>query len=178
MTNELWDARDQDGNLLGFDIPRGGPVIENVWHYVVDILPVTTDRRVLITRRHPAKPWGGFWEYTAGSVLKGEAPVDGALRELREETGITVPAEALYPVSVYPHPGLDGWRNIYYSYITFFDPARQPVRLQSTETTAYKLIPYEDFKQFLKTPEFARPIAERFQKHEQIYDEIIAKHNR
>ncbi|MDE7243643.1 MAG: NUDIX domain-containing protein [Oscillospiraceae bacterium] len=98
MKHELWDAYDRDGKPLGFDLVRGEPFPEGAWHLVADIFSVTKDGRVLLTRRHPEKSWGGYWEYTGGSVLKGETPLQGALRELREETGIT--ADELHPVYV------------------------------------------------------------------------------
>lgn len=176
MAKELWDARDRDGNLLGFDIPRDGPIREDVWHLVADILPVTLDGRVLITRRHPDKLWGGYWEYTGGSVVKGETPVEGALRELREETGIIVSAGDLHPVAVYPHPSLDGWNTIYHSFIAFFDPSEQTIRLQDGETVAYDLLSYEDFKRFLHNDRFTRPVVHRFLLHQAVYDQIIAQH--
>ena len=117
MEKELWDAYDREGNPLGFDLVRGEPVPENVYHLVVEVVAVTAGGRVLITKRHPDKGWGGCWEYTGGSVVKGETPVEGALRELREETGIAVSAADLHPVYVDVWPGAAGMGSaIYHSH--------------------------------------------------------------
>jgi ADP-ribose pyrophosphatase len=44
------------------------------------------DRFVLVRQyRHPARAW--LWELPAGKAESGEAPLDGAARELAEETG-------------------------------------------------------------------------------------------
>ena len=58
------------------------------FHIVVDILSKNSEGRFLITKRHPDKPYGGMWEISGGSVLAGEKPLDGAARELFEETGL------------------------------------------------------------------------------------------
>ncbi len=176
MTKELWDACDKEGTPLGFDLVRGEPVPEGVYHLVAEVLSVTNDGRVLLTKRHPDKAWGGYWEYTAGGVVKGETPVQGALRELREETGIAASPQDLRPVYVDARPGIDGLNTIYHSFVTFFDPAEQTVRLQEGETTACRLLPYEDFKRFLLTDECVEPVRRRFLDHQAAFDHLIAEH--
>lgn len=176
MAKELWDAYDREGNPLGFDLVRGEPIPENVRHLVVEIFSVTNDGRVLITRRHPAKPWGGCWEYTGGSVLKGETPIQGALRELREETGIILSAGDLHPAYTDARPGIDGLNSIYHSFVAFFAPSEQAIRLQEGETIDYALIPYEEFKKVIMEDRFAEPIRRRFLDHRTDYDRIIAEH--
>lgn len=172
MAKELWDAYDREGNPLGFDLVRGEPVPAGAWHLVVNVYSVTIDGRVLVTRRHPAKHWGGCWEVTGGSVLKGETPVQGALRELREETGIVVSEAELRPVHVEPQAGAD---SIYYSFLIFFDPGKQAVRLQDGETVDYRLLPYEEFKRFILTDKFVDVLARRFLEHRDAFDRLILR---
>lgn len=48
-----------------------------------------TDGTYLLMQRDYKKQFGGKWELTAGgSALQGESPLECAIRELREETGI------------------------------------------------------------------------------------------
>ncbi len=179
MAKELWDAYDREGNLLGFDLVRGEPLPEGAYHLVAEVLAVANDGRVLLTRRHPDKRWGGLWEYTGGSVLKGETPVQGALRELREETGIAVSALDLHPVYVNTWPetaGMGAGSSIYHSFVTFFDPSKQTIRLQEGETVDHKLLSYEAFKEFLLEDRFVDVDRCRFLDHQEDFDRIIAEH--
>ncbi|MCS7236722.1 MAG: NUDIX domain-containing protein [Thermoguttaceae bacterium] len=47
--------------------------------------------KVLARRRPPSVPWGNFWEFPGGRINPGESPGEAALRECREETGISLP---------------------------------------------------------------------------------------
>lgn len=172
MKRELWDAYDLEGRPLGFDLVRGEPIPEGVRHLVVEVFSVTVDGRVLVTKRHPDKPWGGLWEYTGGSVLKGETPLEGAVRELREETGIAVSREELRPVYITPGQA----PAIYHCSLTFFDAGEQAVRLQEGETVDYRLIPYGAFQAFVQGDEFVDSIRRRFLDHQALFDRLIAEH--
>lgn len=57
----------------------------------------TAGLEVLTLRRAPGGRCPGAWEVVHGSIEAGETPVDAALRELREETGLA--ASRLYNLS-------------------------------------------------------------------------------
>ncbi len=59
----------------------------------VSVVPVAADGRVLLLRRAPER--GGFWQPVTGRIEPGEAPIEAARRELREETGADVPVTPL-----------------------------------------------------------------------------------
>ena len=171
MAKEMYDACDQAGNPLGYALVRGDPIPEGVWHLVVEVFSVTAGGRVLVTRRHPDKSWGGYWEYTAG-----ERPREAARRELLEETGIAVSEEELHPVYVESRRSIEGYPCIYHSFFQVFDPAEQTIRLQEGETVDFRLLPYDQFKEFLFTEEFTDPIRRRFLDHQEVFDRLMEAH--
>ena len=67
--------------------------------FVVAAALVDRQGRVLVQQRPPGKMMGGLWEFPGGKVEPGEAPEAALVRELAEELGITVAAEALSPLT-------------------------------------------------------------------------------
>ena len=173
MERELWDAVDREGRPLGFDLVRGESLPEGAYHLVVEIYAVTHDGRVLVTQRHPDKPWGLHWEVTGGSVVKGESPLAGARRELREETGLALPPEAFTSVYVQPRRGIDGYPTIYHSFLVRFNPEDQAISLQAGETVDWRLLPYDEYKRFILTDAFTPGIRDRFLAHQPDFDRLI-----
>jgi|GEM_PF-1266554 len=77
-----------------------GAVVENV-SSITQLAPAISaphapirtplsDLRVLITRRRSDQVLGNLWELPGGKIHPNESPQDAAMRELREEVGITV----------------------------------------------------------------------------------------
>ena len=97
---ELWDLYDIRRRPLGRTHRRGDPIKQGEYHIVVQVCVLDARGRLLMTKRHPQKVLGGMWEVTAGSALAGENSMTGALRELREETGLSVKKEQLKPLYV------------------------------------------------------------------------------
>ncbi|GAA2746936.1 MULTISPECIES: NUDIX hydrolase [Kitasatospora] len=56
------------------------------------------DRLLLLCGRDPRRAGARWWFTVGGGVEEGEHPLDAALREVREETALSLPAERLGPV--------------------------------------------------------------------------------
>lgn len=139
---ELWDAYDRDGNKLGFNLVRDDPFPDGVYHLVCDVVVWHLDGTFLLMQRAlDKKGWPGMFEVGAGgSALKGETPLQGALRELREETGIAgTDLKQIY------HIVKDEFHTIYYGYVCTTDCPKDSVTLQEGETIDYKWISKEEF---------------------------------
>jgi type II secretory ATPase GspE/PulE/Tfp pilus assembly ATPase PilB-like protein/8-oxo-dGTP pyrophosphatase MutT (NUDIX family) len=65
------------------------------------IRPLRRGWRVLVLQRAADTRCPGAWETVHGRLEPGERPEDGALREIREETGLE--AERLYVITVQPY---------------------------------------------------------------------------
>ena len=81
------------------DRPDGSPGIYGVVHFAnlaVGAVVLDADARVLLVGQHRDPLDAYSWEIPEGGVPAGESPLDGARREVREETGVEA----------------DGWREI------------------------------------------------------------------
>lgn len=149
---EIWDAYDAQENKLGYDIFRGDTLQDDVYHIAVEIYVFSRNGNVLITQRSAAKTYPLKWENTGGSVLKGETPVQGAIRELNEETGLRVTEAQLCPAyTEVKHPC------IYKCFVALVD-GNENIKLQKGETVDYKWLPHDDFLKFIKSDEFVPKI--------------------
>lgn len=74
--------------------------------YTADAVALTSDGNVLLIERG-WDPFMGRWALPGGHVDKGETSLDASVRELEEETGITVPADDLRQVGTFDAPGRD-----------------------------------------------------------------------
>jgi len=59
---------------------------------------------VLVAKRAEAQHLPGDWEFPGGKIEEGEEPADAALRELREETGLTAGIAESLLVFVHDYP--------------------------------------------------------------------------
>ncbi len=139
---EIWDGYNADKTLAGRDIVRGETPPFDLYHWVVDVIVQHTDGTYLVMQRDPLKPLGGgMWEIGAGgSVLKGELPYDGALRELEEETGVVADKLILLGEVTEARNPDSGYNSHYSVYFCLTDMDKNAVTLQDGETVDYRWI--------------------------------------
>lgn len=94
---ELWDILDHSGNVTGKKAIRGkSRLMPGEYHLVVHIWPFDKNGRLLIQRRaRERKLMPGEWAATGGSAISGEDSLTAAVRELKEELGISAEPDEL-----------------------------------------------------------------------------------
>lgn len=155
---ELWDAYKKDGTLAGCDIRRGSLIPAGLFHTVCEILVKHIDGSYLLMQRDWNKEgYPGLFEASAGgSVLKGETAFLGALRELKEETGI----ESDDWTMVYAQNDMK--HTFYFGYLCVTDCAKDSVVLQKNETISYRWVSEDDFLKFINGSDCIQSQAKRW----------------
>ena len=109
---ELWDVYDAAGRPTGGTRRRGEALEEGEYHLCVHVWIRDEQGRYLLTKRAPGEYMAGRWEAPGGSALTGEDSLAAALREVKEETGLSLDpgkGEVLFRFSG-DHFHCDVWR--------------------------------------------------------------------
>ena len=134
---EIWDAYNSNFEKIeGLTLVRGeeAKIPDGVYHLVNHILVRHTDGTYLLMKRAPCKSFPNMWEPTAGgSALKGEAALESAFRELREETGIVATELQELDWTLNPEK-----HSIHVRYLCVTDCDKNSVQLQEGETCDFK----------------------------------------
>ena len=158
---EMWDCYTWDRQKLDHQHPRGVPLAQGEYHLVVEIWTVNRRGEILLTQRHPDKPYGCLWEMSGGSVLAGETSREGASRELREEVGLMCPPEDL----VYIGTVVRGWSIVaLYRFDHDFDVAA--LTLQPEEVVAARSVTREEFLTLASQKQIVPHVSLEFQLYE------------
>lgn len=157
---EKWDAYDSDFKKIdGKILIRGEEkdIPDGVYHLVCEILVKHTDGSYLLMKRDYRKHYGGMWEATAGgSALIGETPLQCAIRELKEETGIET--SALTKVGTEFN---DKTHSVYVEFLCVTNLEKTNIQMQDGETVDYKWVNREDLIAMSKN----ELVTERMQKY-------------
>jgi 8-oxo-dGTP diphosphatase len=67
----------------------------------IAVAVIERDGHFLVGLRPPGVPLAGFWEFPGGKIQADETPAAAAIRECREETGLSIELLGAYPEVVH-----------------------------------------------------------------------------
>lgn len=148
---ELIDIYDKDGHKTGAVRDKEAPLGPEEYRMAVGMWIVDEGGRIFLTRRSLEKRYApGKWENPAGHVQAGESPVHGVIRELCEETGITV-SEGQITLLGRSH----SWPYLGRDYGVRMNVDLSRVRFQKGETSGARWVSFEEFAAMAEAGEFA-----------------------
>lgn len=129
---------------------------QGLWHRSAHVWIYDGRRRILMQKRSADKDtFPGLWDISvAGHISAGETPVEGALREIREEIGLTVRENELeYLTTIrmeYPYPKF-GWTNREHCYVYLLKKDLDPdaLALQKEEVEQVRFFTPEEFSELI-----------------------------
>lgn len=93
---ELFDLYDKEFNKLNKTMERGSRNDDGEYHLVVHVWIRNSKNQYLIQQRNKSTDKIPYqWACTAGAVKSGEASIEGAIRETKEEIGIALNRDKL-----------------------------------------------------------------------------------
>lgn len=149
---ERWDLFDEDRVSINRTMKRGNPMMKGTYHMVVQCWVMTSDGRVVIDKRNPARPSGGLFECSGGSVLAGESSLQGIMRELLEEIGLKVDENELV---------LRKTKKCENCFVDIYTVVKDielcKLRPQEEEVIGIKLVTLEEYDKLVELNLFAEP---------------------
>jgi 8-oxo-dGTP pyrophosphatase MutT (NUDIX family) len=115
------------------------------------VLALTKNQEVVLVKQFRHAAQAVVWEFPGGVVDDGETPLEGARRELAEETGYA--ASNLIEVGkFYPNPALQ--TNFMYAYLAFDAEKTGIQNLDDAEDIEVHLVPLDELLAMTKRGEF------------------------
>lgn len=147
---ENWDVYGRDGQPRGYCVAKGTVLGAQEYQLAIEAWFVAPDGHVLIQQRSmQCEQSPGIWSVTAGRVQAGESSLQGCLREVREELGLSLlPSE---PECIRRIVRTDGSQHIWDVYripSQAFDV--NTLCLQQEEVTCVRWVSAQQFRQMLR----------------------------
>lgn len=156
---ELWDLYDAQRIPLGKTHIRGNDFEAGTYHQVIGVWTIHQSGKVLVTQRDWQKSvCPGKWENTGGSVLSGETVLEACVREVKEETGLSIPSEAFrYLATIRTKEAFID------TYLAYTESDLSSVSLQAGETIHYQWLDLEALNALVYSDDFAKPIVRQYE---------------
>lgn len=169
MQMESWDLTDETGRPVGRSHLRGDPIPHALFHIVASVCAVRADGRVLVSQRAASKDHPLDWEIPAGSVLAGEISVEGAVRELHEEVGLSVSGGSTTLIGRFVEES--ALFDLYAALVT--DDAA--VKLDPAEVADSRWVTLDEFDELCTSGTMASPWEPRMHAFRQRLGEVVAE---
>ena len=156
---EYWETCDEKGIPTGRVVQKGASFQDGEYHLAMEEWIISSNRQILIQRRaESCEELGGFWGLTTGRMLAGEDTRSGAVREIQEELGLSVEADALQHLLRVARPNHLVWD----VYAIKMDVSLNNLSLQREEVSKVRWVDEATFRQMLRSGEiFAYPEIEQ-----------------
>lgn len=147
---ELLDLYDVNRKPLGITMERGGVQPKGTFRLVVHVCIFSSDGKMLCQRRSPGKQvFSNMWDVSCGGCVdSGETSLQGAVREAKEELGLTLPADILPSVTVHFNYGFDD------VYCITADVDERSLDLQAEEVAEVRWLTAEQIHKMLEDGSF------------------------
>ena len=109
---------------------------------VIPVFQTSEGNKFLIVRN-----LSGNWGFPKGRIEPNESETECALRELREEVGITATIVENLSYEMEHFTTQTSFKTIKF-FLGFIDLNKQPVKIQTTEVTEYKLVAVDELLSF------------------------------
>lgn len=141
---EYIDLYRRDGTPIGRTIPKKEERAPDEYYLHTHIIFCDQEGRYLLQQRALTQKYlPGKWDVTGGGVMAGETSADAALRELREELGLSLRPEELHFVRRRVDENAGHCLLDMYCAKLHFRP--EDCVLQKEEVEAVRLVSFEEF---------------------------------
>ena len=156
MSDELVDIYDQNNNPLGIQKMKSEAHREGLWHRCAHVWIHNSKGEMLIQLRAKDKAFfPGLWDIpVAGHLRAGEEPIDGAIREIKEELGVDINSQDLSLHMIkQAKVETESMKNyeFYYVYTYKTDFEIKDMTIQKEELDEIKFMPLDLLEKDLKT---------------------------
>ncbi len=177
MADEFIDILHKTGEFTGEVKLKSEAHRLGLYHASVHIWFFTDQGKIVLQKRACNKDtYPDLWDVSvAGHIGAGETPEDSAIREVKEEIGLSISKNDLMFIGIYlaektPRPDLYD-NEFHHIYLSRLDVSTKTLTLQEEEVSDLTLIDLDELKNILKDP----IRASAYVPHDAVYYDFILK---